>query len=978
MGQDGLQRRNWGCRLRVRVLGSIAISLDSGDGVALNSVSHRRLIARLAMARGAVVPADQLADALDLSVQALRTAVARLRKIVGDGVIVTAADGYALQVSGLDSDRFEALIAAARRSSGHGRLDVLQEALDLWTGRAFGEFDGEDWARPEAVRLGELLATAREDYAESLLLSGRAAEACASLSPHIAAFPLRDRARGLLMRSLAAQGRQTEALRAYQEYRSYLAEEIGTVPSSELREIEARIATGWHDDLATSTDEPADPPPRRLSGIPGSATSFIGRDAELERTRLAVEQHRLVTIFGVGGVGKTRLALEVGDRCSWASDGAWFVELGAVRENGQVAGAVAAAIGISLDNGRVPAEAVADWCASHRALLVLDNCEHILTGVALLVQACMNRSGDTVVLATSREPLMVAGEHVLALGPLAVPTGPDDDSDAVRLFVERAREELPDFDPSADRSAVVEICVRLDGIPLAIELAAARMRALSPRSVCDHLDERFRLLTGGRRTAVERHRTLRATVDWSYDLLAVDQQRVFNLLSVFVGPFGLDDAVAMCARDDLDRLAAVDLIASLVDRSLVVTRTTEPRYRLLETLRSYGAERLGAAAASDEARLHHAEWFRHKATTLVARSPGPDESTALEEVMAQIADYDAAAAWAFDHRRIDIAIDIAFFLFESLFLSQLRPLTAMASLVDWVARCQWLEPNLGCPEELSDAALVRARCVGAAWLTWISNQSERAGLLAEALIALEPSESWGHSIRAYQLIGQGRAEEAVSEARTALETAEGDPLRWASGQIAQGYALASTGANELARGIAVELREWALRIGSKIALSSSFLLMGRIERVIDPLEALRQFDAGLAATRGTLAHAAVHALQRERLELLMGLSFDEACATLRHVLGNARATADRGLLSSFLSFTVIALQRSGDCDNAARVTGQIDRSSLLPNEAAAYDVAVEGLREALPGRFSLLAGEGAVMDFGNFIDQAIAALPAGR
>ena len=322
---------------------------------------------------------------------------------------------------------------------------------------------------------------------------------------------------------------------AYQRACDALAE-IGLEPGPELRQLERAISV--HDDslridpvpsttamsIPTTGTGPAvgesEPATSRRTNLPSPADSFFGRERELAQLAGALVRHRLVTIVGVGGMGKTRLAIEAAAGTEVFEDGSWFVDLGPVRADADVDRTVAAAIGVRPPPGAAVSDAIAEWCSCLDALIILDNCEHVLDGVGRLVGAVLQREQAATFLATSREPLLLAGEHLLPLGPLRVTAEAGANSDALELLIDRVRTERPDFDPAVDRATLAEICVRLDGMPLALELAAARLRTLNPAAVAERLDERFRLLTGGRRNAIERHKTLRATVDWSYDLRA--------------------------------------------------------------------------------------------------------------------------------------------------------------------------------------------------------------------------------------------------------------------------------------------------------------------------------------------------------------------------------------------------------------------------------------------------------------------------
>ena len=414
------------------------------------------------------------------------------------------------------------------------------------------------------------------------------------------------------------------------------------------------------------------PPLRSLEAVPGNlpveVTSFVGRDQDSERLAATLAQAHVVTLTGVGGVGKTRLALHVAGVTSVSArfpDGCWLCELGGVRDPDAVPDALVAAFGVEPRQGVTVIDALLEYLRTKELLVVLDNCEHLLQPVGELVSRVEQSCADVQILATSREGLGVAGEWILAVGSLPVAEAGADleavrSCDAVRLFVERARSVKADFElNAANVEAVAQICRRLDGIPLAIELAAARVTTLSAAELAGRLDQRFRVLAGGQRSAVKRHQTLRAAIDWSYDLLAEPEQRMLDRLSVFAGGFTLDAAEAVTAGEAVERLDVLDLLGVLVSRSLVEadTRGPETRYRLLETIRDYAQELLDERGETSRTRSRHAMWYATYAESVAAaHSAAPDDFEWDDELDREVDNLRAAFTWAVDTQDSDTAL----------------------------------------------------------------------------------------------------------------------------------------------------------------------------------------------------------------------------------------------------------------------------------------------------------------------------------
>ncbi|MFI6521113.1 AfsR/SARP family transcriptional regulator [Spirillospora sp. NPDC050679] len=618
--------------MRIGILGPLAVRDAAGAPVEVSGARLRALLVRLALDPGRAVSADRLLDDLWEGAPpaggagALQALVSRLRGAAGRDLVEHGPGGYRLAVdpAEVDAVAFGRAVAAARAEADPAaRADALRRALELWRGPALADVAEAGFAAAPIARLEEQRLAAIEDRADAELSLGEASAQIAELEALVAAHPLRERPRGLLMRALHAAGRTAEALHSYEQARRILAERLGADPSPELAAVH----------LAVLRDEPAapEPPPARpepRTNLPAQLTSFVGREDESRRVGKLLREARLVTLIGPGGAGKTRLAAEAAAPLVCEQpDGAWFVPLAPVSGEGpavadDIAVTALAAMGVpdavrptETWTSASPLDRLADVLAPRRLLLVLDNCEHLVEPAAVVVDRLLAAAPGVRVLATSREPLGITGESLCPVPSLPLPPEGADAAEAlryasVRLLADRAAAVRPGFavdDGTAPQ--VVAICRALDGIPLAIELAAARLRSLTPAQVAARLDDRFRLLTGGSRAALPRHRAMRAVVDWSWELLDDAERRMLRRLSVFTGGATPEAAARVCAPED-DPDAAVDVIAALVDKSLVMADgSAEVRYRLLETMRVYAAERLEEAGETARVRAAHVAWF---------------------------------------------------------------------------------------------------------------------------------------------------------------------------------------------------------------------------------------------------------------------------------------------------------------------------------------------------------------------------------
>jgi predicted ATPase/DNA-binding SARP family transcriptional activator len=590
-----------------------------GRSIALGGPRQRALLALLLLEPGRPVSAERLADELwhgrppAGAAATLRSYVSRLRAALGDGDLVTggpAGYGLAVAADAVDSTRFVGLAREGAEALARGAAALAAErlrgALALWRGAAFDGTGGEGALAAEAVRLEELRLLALEDRIEADLALGDGAVLVDELEALLRANPYRERLWASLMLALYRAGRQADALDAFRRARALLDEQLGLEPGEELRRLEQAILR--HEV----------PPPSAAAGpagLPLPLTSFVGREPELAEVERLLGDARLVTLTGVGGVGKTRLALEAAARALDAGAGDVHVaDLSGLSDPDHAAPHVASAVGVRELGGRPIGELLAARLRDVPVLLVLDNCEHVLAAAAALAEDLLVECRRLRVLATSRVPLGVPGEVDLAVQPLELPgEAAEHDAppaDAVRLFLDRARAARPGLvEDAAARATAERICRDLDGLPLAIELAAARAKALSLGEIAARLGDRFRFLVSWRRLSPARHRTLREAMDWSHELLDAEERTLFACLSVFSGGFALEAAAAVCLDGDDGR--AVELVGRLVDASLVVAdeRAGAMRYRLLETVRQYGAERLAAGGEGAITALGHARWY---------------------------------------------------------------------------------------------------------------------------------------------------------------------------------------------------------------------------------------------------------------------------------------------------------------------------------------------------------------------------------
>ncbi|MFC0623087.1 BTAD domain-containing putative transcriptional regulator [Kribbella deserti] len=633
--------------MQIGILGPFEVRTDGGGLADVPGARLRALLIALALEPGRVVSKSALVDWIwgeqppADAANALQRLASRLRKVLPPGVVEGLTGGYRLMVEpdAVDALRFEQLVGQAHKVDGPRRVSLLREALGLWRGTALQDVGLEDSEAFEAAvtRLERLRLTAMEDRFDAEVALGQGVELIPELTDVVAAHPVRERLAGALMRALVAAGRGTEALQVYERTREALAEALGSDPSPELSALHVALLRG----------EVGQREETRKTNVRAELTSFVGREADVAAVRDLITAHRLTTLIGPGGSGKTRLATEtartiVGD----LPDGVWLVEFAPIGTDGDVAQTALAGLGlrdalVGTSPSADPVDGLIAAVRDREMLLILDNCEHVIESVAELAERVLGECRRLRILATSREPLGITGEALWQVEPLALPTEAATpgaagagtkaagttragtaragaaSSPALTLLRDRASAVRRDLGTDDHTQALmVRICRALDGMPLAIELAAARLRTMTIEQLANRLDDRFRLLTSGSRTALPRHKTLRAVVDWSWELLTDAERAVLRRLSVFSGGAGLEAAEHVCLGAEVAQDDVLELLTSLAEKSLLVPVGDDaPRYRMLTTIKEYAADRLAEAGEAHRTRQAHLTYFTELAET---------------------------------------------------------------------------------------------------------------------------------------------------------------------------------------------------------------------------------------------------------------------------------------------------------------------------------------------------------------------------
>ncbi|SON61802.1 Putative HTH-type transcriptional regulator [Mycobacterium simulans] len=837
------------------LLGDIEARID-GRRLDIGHARQRCVLLAFLIDVNRAIPVDQLVDRVwsdrppNHARNSLAGYVSRLRNLLADtedAGISREPGGYVLTADPLSVDlhRFRSVVSQARASDDAQEAAALfDRALGIWSDEPFVALD-TPWVNDLRSGLEAERFSVQLDRNDAVLRVGRHGELLVELSAAQAAHPLDERLAGQLMLALYRNGRQADALDTYRGIRERLVEALGVDPGLALRRVHQQILTGEVEEpTANKVGAPHSTPAhprvfqRSQSGLLRRATSFVGHERELDRVTDALRAGPLVTLTGVGGVGKTRLALEVARREQERfGDGVWVCELGPLEHADAVVHTVAASVWLRQQQGMDIEESVIEYLRGREGLLVFDNCEHVLEAAARLIDQIVQHCPRVSVLATSRQPLGVEGERIVDVPPLRV-------EDATRLFADRARASRPDFTlDDQPPGAVAEICRRVDCLPLGVELAAARMRVMSSLDVARRPDYLV-LLRGGARGVLPRQQSLAETIAWSYRLLTEREQALFARVSAFAGCFDLEAAHGVCGADGASEADTLELLTGLVDKSIVVVLSVDERtrYSFLETLRTYGRERLQENGIDKQIALRHAVYF-----TALAERAGAAMHTAQERewVERMLPDYDNLRA-AFEHAMDVDNVDLA-----------LRLVAAVPELIGWrigYEVAEWAERVIAVAD--ADHRLFPAAVGTAARVAWNHADYARAKSLAALVQGRVPGRGsarvvYPADVMADVALFEGEPMKALAywEAEAARARGDDDPIRlgWALFVVAICQGVMRN--DDVAVPTAQEAVAVAEQTGNPTAQAMAYFALGYLLRKSEPERALALFDdaARLAA-----------------------------------------------------------------------------------------------------------------------------------
>jgi predicted ATPase/DNA-binding SARP family transcriptional activator len=847
--------------MEVAVLGPLQLTVG-GTRVDVPGRRERTLLALLLLQRNGGVSAASLtaelfgADAPSTAVNGLRVHVSRLRRALAVGgadpvcLLQTRAVGYSLPVADDDYDAavFEAAVTAARTrlaADPAAVAEALRSALRLWRGTAYADADAAPSVAAEAARLEELRLGALEDRVDADGACGRHRVLASELEALVRAHPLRERLWAAWVLALYRCGRQADALAACRQVRRLLADEVGVEPGAGLRRVERAVRI--QDPGLDWAPADAAPAAARRHNLPVQLTSFVGRVAELEAISGLLRDNRLLTLTGTGGCGKTRLAVQVARRVAGEhADGVRFVDWAAVRHPEELPVELARSWDLVDEPFRTTRETVLHHLEDKRVLVVLDNCEHVLDAAAEQAAELLRRCPWLTLLATSREALGITGEVTwrvpsMSVPPARAPLGRGGrGSEAVQLFADRARRVRPEFElTDANTAAVMRTCRRLDGIPLAIELAAACIASLTPHDIDEGLRDRFTLLTRGPRDASVRHQTLRASVQWSVDLLPADERTAFRRLSVFAGGLTVDAARAIgVERVLLERLVATSLL-------VVEDAGQGSRFRLLETLRSFGQEELEAGGEADEVRRRHREYFLAWAEEAARAVRGPAHDDALDALVRERGNLRTAFRWSLERGDEEAALRLASAL-EGVWLHRSR----------YVEGRDWFDAVLPGSDGVAPVVLARALTVGARvegmlFGTTALPKARQAGVLIDPVT--EPAQA-AAALTAAGMAQVYDGERAAPYLQQAVDLARraGDPVVLADALAGLALSAFLAGDAQAARPVAEEGLTIAQALGHRhlartlgFVLGSSLMVQGELAAALTQLHGV-EVESGRA------------------------------------------------------------------------------------------------------------------------------------